>query len=675
MTELAKRKIVTDFPRKVREIENTWIVLSDGTRLAARIWLPEDAEKNPVPVIFEYLPYRKRDGTNWRDEVSFPYLAGHGYACVRVDMRGNGESDGVMLGEYLKQEQDDALEAIDWITKQPWSTGKVGMWGISWGGFNSLQVAARRPEALKAIITLCSTDDRYADDIHYKGGCLLNENLGWSSTMFCYSSRPPDPLLVGNSWHETWMARLKSEPLLLQEWLEHQTRDDFWRHGSICEDWSSIQCAVFAVGGWSDAYSNAVPRLLENLQCPRLGLIGPWLHKYPHFAVPTPNIGFLQEALRFWDHWLKGATTGIMDEPMLRAYIQDWAPPKPVYPHRDGRFVGEKTWPSPRIKQQAWHLGASGLSEVPQASADLIVASPTDCGTAGGEYCQIWLGAEGPWDQRADDGGSLCLDSAPLLQRLEILGAPVAELEISVDRPVAHLIARLCDVAPDGSSLRVTFGVLNLTHRDSHAEPLALEPGKRYRIRLQLDDIGQAIPAGHRLRLALSTHYWPMIWPAPELARVTLHTGESRFLLPLRPVEAEAPVTFQPAESAPEPATETLRPANNYRRITKDVGEGVTQVEIFDDFGDVKLLPHGLSGGMTAKEIWRVNEGDPTSASGETWWSMTRRRGNFETRTETWTKLTCDRTHFQVEGRLEAYEGDHLVLARDFLSRHRRRLV
>src|SRR3546814_557199 len=255
---------VTEFPRKVREIENVWITLADGTRLAARIWLPEDAGDDPVQAILEYLPYRKRDGPAERDALTHPYFAGHGYACVRVDMRGSGESGGLMWDEYLKQEQDDALEVIDWLAGQKWCTGKVGMIGISWGGFNGLQVAARQPEALKAVVTLCSTDDRYADDIHYMGGCLLGENLGWASTMFCYSSRPPDPALVGERWRDMWLERLENTPLLVANWLEHQRRDEFWKHGSVCEDYSAITAAVYAIGGWGDGYSNAVPRLLAN---------------------------------------------------------------------------------------------------------------------------------------------------------------------------------------------------------------------------------------------------------------------------------------------------------------------------------------------------------------------------------------------------------------------------
>ncbi|HEY7689136.1 MAG TPA: CocE/NonD family hydrolase, partial [Dongiaceae bacterium] len=271
-------KIVDKFPRKVREIENTFIPLADGTKLAARIWLPEDAEKNPVPAILEYLPYRKRngDGTATRDALTHPYFAGHGYAGVRVDLRGFGESDGISLDEYTKQEHDDCLEVLAWLEKQPWCTGACGMIGISWGGFNGLQVAARAPSQLKAVITLCSTDDRYADDIHAMGGCQLVDNVAWASAMFAIQAHPPDPALVGDRWREMWLHRLENQPLLIANWLEHQRRDAMWKHGSVCENYDDIACPIYAVGGWADGYSNAVPRLLAGLKVPRKGLVGPW---------------------------------------------------------------------------------------------------------------------------------------------------------------------------------------------------------------------------------------------------------------------------------------------------------------------------------------------------------------------------------------------------------------
>jgi len=661
----------------VREIENLWIELADGTRLAVRAWLPEDAERRPVPALLEYLPYRKRDGTYVRDALTHPWFAARGYACLRIDMRGNGESDGVMEDEYALQEQADALEVIAWVARQPWCTGKVGMFGISWGGFNALQVAALQPEPLKAIVSLCSTDDRYADDIHYKGGCLLAENLGWSSTMFCYSSRPPDPLLVGDRWRDLWRQRLEILPNLVETWLEHPARDAYWRHGSICEDYGAITAATQLWGGWSDAYHNAVPRMLANLKAPRQGIIGPWLHKYPHFAVPGPAVGFLQEALRWWDRWLKGHDTGVERDPMLRAFVEDWDAPAAKHMTRSGRWVSEARWPSPDIEPVAHYLTAGGLRERPGPETPLPLASPLDTGTAGGEYCQIWLGAEGPLDQRRDDAGSLCFDGAPLAEPLEVLGAPVIELELESDRPVAQLAARLNEVAPDGASLRVSYGVLNLCHRDGHAEPAALEPGRRYRVRLQLDDCGHRFAAGHRVRLALSTAYWPMVWPALAAARLTVHAGPGTLTLPVRRGEQE--LSMPPADAAPPAERAVLRQPSNARHLVHDVGAGEVRVETFDDFGAAQIQPHGLEHGMIARETWSLRPEDPLSAAGSTHWTMTMGRGDWRVRTETRARLTGDATHFHVTGSLEAYEGqvpnERLVLRREFKKSLRRGFI
>ncbi|MFP6740969.1 MAG: CocE/NonD family hydrolase [Alphaproteobacteria bacterium] len=655
---------VGQFPRRVEEIENQWITLADGCRLAARIWLP--ADDDPVPAILEFLPYRKRDGTTPRDALTHPYIAGHGYACLRVDMRGNGESDGLMDDEYTKQEHDDAIETIAWIAAQPWCTGKVGMIGISWGGFNALQVAARRPAALKAIVTICSTDDRYADDIHYMGGALLNENLGWASTMLSYSSRPPDPALVGERWRDMWLNRLDNMPLLIETWLGHQRRDDYWKHGSVCEDYGAIKAAVFAVGGWADAYSNAVPRLLAGLTAPAKGLVGPWLHKYPHFATPQPAIGFLQECLRWWDHWLKGLDTGVMDDPRYTAWMQDSVPPQAAYPERPGRWIAEPAWPSAKIETLFLALNHDGLA--PQAGAEtaLTLCSPQTTGVASGVFCAMWLGPDMPTDQRPDDAGSLVFDTPPLDDRMEIFGAVVAELDVAIDRPQGFLAVRLCDVAPSGASTRVTVGILNLSHRDSHEHPAAVEPGTRYRVRVQLNDIAHAFPAGHRIRLAVSTAYWPLIWPSPEAVTLTLHCGVSGLALPIREPRHETLRPFEEAEGAPPLNTEEIRPASKSRTVEWDVASGRQVLRTVNDFGEQRITEHGLVGGEIARETFTIDPDDPLSARMETHWTETFGRGDWSLRIETRTTLTADLEAFFIQSEIEAFEGDERIYHRDW---------
>ncbi len=304
---MAQQATITELPRSLRVIENCWIPLSDGCRLAARIWLPADAESDPVPAVLEYIPYRKSDATVLRDAPMHAYFAGHGYAAVRVDLRGSGDSDGILADEYLPLEQSDGLEVLRWLASQPWCTGKVGIIGKSWGGFNGLQIAALNPPGLAAVISVASTDDRYADDVHYIGGCVQAfDMLPWASTMLAYNARPPDPAVVGQDWRRQWLARLAATPPHVEAWLQHQRRDHYWKQGSVCEDFSALRCAVYMVGGWADGYRNAVLRFLEGYPGPCKGLIGPWGHVYPHDGAPGPAIGFLQECVRWWDHWLKG---------------------------------------------------------------------------------------------------------------------------------------------------------------------------------------------------------------------------------------------------------------------------------------------------------------------------------------------------------------------------------
>ncbi|HUN48765.1 MAG TPA: CocE/NonD family hydrolase [Stellaceae bacterium] len=634
--------IVTEFPRRVRVIEHTLIPLSDGTRLAARIWLPEDAERNPVPAILEYLPYRKRDGTHERDALTHPYLAGHGYAGVRVDIRGSGESEGLLFDEYARQEQDDALEVIAWLAAQPWCSGAVGMMGISWGGFNGLQVAARRPPALKAVVTLCSTDDRYRDDVHYMGGALLTAGIDWASFFFNAMCHPPDPALVGEAWLPMWRRRLENLPLFQEIWMQHQRRDEYWRPGSVCEDYGAIQCPVYAVGGWTDAYKNAIPRLLEHLRVPRKGLIGPWAHAYPHFAQPRPQIGFLQETLRWWDHWLKGIDTGVMDEPMLRAWMTESVAPAPYHETLPGRWVAANSWPPAEIAPQRLLLTDVGLRPEGALTTAATVSTPETLGKAAGEWCPFGRGPDQAGDQQEEDRRSLVFETSPLDAPVEILGAPVVMLELAADKPVANLVARLCDVHPDGRSLRVSYGILALSHRDGHEAPSPLVAGERYRVRLQLNDAGSAFPAGHRIRLALSTTYWPMIWPAPERATLTILGGALE--LPVRPPQAAdalLPPLPEPETAAPEPLTKLGPRAVRIDRI-------------------------GLELGSESRFSYHLEDEDPLSATGDLRMSETIARDAWRVRTETRIQLSCTREEFRLTASLRAWNGEEEVCHREW---------
>jgi uncharacterized protein len=653
----AKGRIVgwDELPRPVREIEHTWIELADGTRLGARIWLPRDAEADPVPAVLEYLPYRKHDGTVSRDLDRQPYVAGHGYATVRVDMRGSGESDGILEDEYTRQEWDDALEVIAWLAVQPWCTGAVGMTGISWGGFNALQIAALRPPALRAIMTLCSTDDRYADDVHYRGGCVLaTDMLHWASSMLTWNARPPDPMLLPDTWRAVWLDRMERTPPYVERWLSHQRRDAYWKHGSVCEDYTAIDVPVYAVGGWADGYTNAVFRLLAGLSVPRKGLVGPWAHAFPDDALPGPSIGWLQECVRWWDQWLKGEETGIMDEPMLRAYVLESVEPRPSFQVRPGRWAGEAEWPSPRVEERRVPFEGERIHRPVQT-----------LGTEAGVWCAEGQSADLAGDQRRDDALSACFDLEPLAEETVVLGFPAVELELESDRPQALVCVRLCDVLPDGTSVLVTRGLLNLSHRDSHEHPEPLEVARRYRIRVQLDSIAYAIRAGHRLRVAVSSTYWPWAWPSPEPATLTVHGGMLELpVRPPRPEDAELPVFAEP-EHTPPLEQEHQAASPDGRTLRRDFATGRLEQRFdYDVGGVVRFVPIDLVSEDSNTISYSIVEGDPLSAEVTFRAASGIARGDWSGRAEVEASMRADAEAFHVTTELAAFESGEPVFSR-----------
>ncbi len=668
------QRIKTDFPYAIREIENTWITLADGTRLAARIWLPVDADTQPFPALLEYIPYRKNDGTAVRDAIRHPYLAGHGYACVRVDMRGSGESDGILYDEYLQQEHDDCLEVMAWIAAQPWCDGSLGMFGKSWGGFNSLQVAARRPPELKAIITIGFTDDRYHDDVHYMGGCVLaSQMLSWATVMFGLNAQPPDPRWVGEKWREMWLERMEKTPPFIEAWLQHQRRDAYWKHGSVREHYSAINVPVYAVGGWGDAYNNSIPRILAGLSVPCKGLIGAWSHNYPEEGVPGPNMGFTQESLRWWDHWLKGKDTGIMEEPMLRSWMLESEPPATCYEERKGHWVADPAWPSPHIDEQLLYLNSDGTAKVmeasPASSATLTLTGLLSHGLQSGEWGNFGCKGEFPPDQRSSDGECLVFSSAPVTEPLAMLGNPELDLELAVDKPDALVAVRLCDVAPDGASVLVSWGMLNLTHRDSHEHPQPLEPGRRYHVTVQLRMMGYQLAAGHHWRIAISPTFTRHAWPSPETVQLSLFTGQGcRLRLPIRtPQMADSSLPeFLPAEISPPLALAQVRESRREHTVTFDHVDGWTTLKVINDEGRIRFLGNGLETDHCSTETFKVREGDPLSTSQHFITTIEFQRDDWRVRIVTDSLMTADAAHFHLSNHMDAYEGDTRVFTKSW---------
>lgn len=666
--------IRTTFPYETTH-EDLRIPLPDGTLLYARVWRPLTNE--PVPALLEYLPYRLSDWTAPRDFQRHPWYAGHGYASVRVDIRGHGNSEGMPTDEYSATELADGVEVVDWLAAQPWCDGRVGMFGISWGGFNSLQIAALAPEPLKAVVTVCSTDDRYDNDVHYMGGSVLAVDMhAWAATMLAFVSRPPDPLYAGEAWRDLWLKRLERVDPFIHTWLAHQTRDDYWRHGSVCEDYGTIQAAVLAVGGWHDPYRDTVLRLVEHLPEDRVrGLIGPWSHQYPDRGLPPgPAIGFLQETLRWWDQHLKGVDTGIMREPLLRSYVSDSHPPATVYPTLPGRWVGEPAWPSPNVTTVSYGL----------QGAPVLVRSPQHTGVDAGRFFPFGNDADLPPDQREEDARSACFEFAVGAETW-VLGRPRVRLRVTSEVPRGQVVARLCDVAPDGSSTLVTRGVLNLSARLGRDRAVPWEPGAAQEVAFELNGIGHAFPPGHRIRLAVSSAYWPWIWPQPDSsAGFTLDPAGSFLDLPVRAREASsdpaAPdpssaITFDEPEQA-EPLgvnfPATLDEPRPERLVVRDVAKGEWRLEVDPRYGGTRVYPDGLEFTEDALETYTIREDDPLSARTRSEWSIRLHRPElaWDTTVRTRSEIVCDGTdHFLTSNEVICAEGGEVVFHRTWEKR------
>ncbi|MFF1452675.1 CocE/NonD family hydrolase [Streptomyces sp. NPDC058274] len=697
--------IRTSFPHETTH-EDLLIPLPDGTRLYARVWRPLTDE--PVPALLEYLPYRLTDWTAPRDWQRHPWYAGHGYASVRVDVRGHGNSEGMPADEYAEVELADGVEVVNWLAAQPWCNGRVGMFGISWGGFNSLQIAARAPEPLKAIVTVCSTDDRYDNDVHYMGGSVLAVDMhAWASTMLAFVCRPPDPAYVGEvMWRDMWVKRLEAVDPFIHTWLAHQTRDAYWRHGSVCEDYGAIRAAVLAVGGWHDPYRDTVLRLVEHLPSDRVrGLIGPWSHQYPDRGLPPgPAIGFLQETLRWWDHWLKpgadggsgagdgpvtgvdgaraagtgaggaevGGTrvgardsrVGVMAEPLLRSYISDSHPPATVYPTLPGRWVGDDAWPSPAVTPVTYAL----------EGAPVLVRSPQHTGLDAGRFFPFGNDADLPPDQREEDAKSACFEFEVPAETW-VLGRPRVRLRLTSAVPRGQVIARVCEVFPDGASTLVTRGVLNLSAREGRDRAVEWPSGETQDVTFELNGIGHAFPAGHRIRLAVSSAYWPWIWPQPGSdTGFTLDPEGSSLELPVRARESDPSITFEePEESAPlgvvVPAT--LDEPRPERLVVRDVAKGERRLEVDPRYGGTRVYPDGLEFTEEALETYTIDESDPLSARTRSEWTVRLHRPEtgWDAKVETRSEITCDATDFITSNEVICKDGDEVVFHRTWERR------
>jgi putative CocE/NonD family hydrolase len=694
----------------------------DGVQLSANIWRPlprsaDDADgadgPHPrFPAILEMIPYGK---DNWRraaDMTRGEWFAARGYALCRVDVRGTGSSGGIALDEYTADETRDGYDAVEWLAAQPWCDGAIAMWGISYGGFTAIQVAAMRPPHLRAIVPVMATDDRYLDDIHYRGGCVTVSELSqYAVSQVAMNAMPPEAAFQGAAWREAWLTRLDATPPWLFAWLRHQTDGPYWRQGSLAPDYDAIEAAIFNIGGWNDSYVDPALRMQARCPAPSHTLVGNWHHSWPHDASPGPDLDELHEIDRFLDRHLRGHDNGWDTEPPVVWFEREFAPPAPFPAAWPGRWRAAIAYPHPETLAHAFHFGAGDVPLVgrlvePKTGGESVYGEevPADVDafphqpTAGTRGALSWGAGSAPnglaRDLRRDEDAGPTYTSPPLDGALEVLGVPEVIVHLEVDASVATLSVRLSDVAPDGSVALVSAGVLNLTHRGSHAEPEPMPPGVVEEVRVPLRTAGYRWLPGHRIRVALASSLWPVLWPSPFPATLRVHRGlatPSRLELPViphagGPGDAAVPAFRSDPPDLRWPVTEPLdggRPAATdppVWRIDEDVIAGSITVHVHD--GGETIVPDGRR--LYAAETLRMTAWDANPARAELdahvvyrWQERESERNGQLTRIEIRAdaRQTSTATDFDLAVRLEVDVDGARFFEREWSERIPRHLV
>ncbi|WP_189891432.1 CocE/NonD family hydrolase [Streptomyces xantholiticus] len=649
-------RIRTDFPHETVHADLR-VPLPDGTLLHARLWRPVTDE--PVPALLEYAPHRLTDATVVRDGERHPWYAGHGYASVRVDPRGHGNSGGVPGGEYDAIELADGVAVIEWLARQPWCNGRVGMFGIGRGGRTALQIAALAPEPLRAVVIVDATDDPYTGGGPYAGGCVTGQGLhSTAAGRLALAARPPDPLHTGDEWLAVWLARLEALTPVVHTWLGHQLRDEYWRSAGVSDDTAAVTAAVLAVGGLHGPCRDTVLRLVERLPVDRVrGLIGPWPHQYPDRATDQGEaIGFLQETLRWWDQWLKDRDTGVLSEPLLRCRLGAAEPSR-------SRWAGETAWPSEHITVVPYALGG----------ASVVVGSPQHTGVDAGRFRPTGHEGDFPPDQREEDARSVCFEFPVGEDAIGVLGRPGVTLRLRPAGPGGLAVARLCDIAPDGTATLVTRGALNLAARKGPERAVPWPAGTTEDVTFDLATAGHVFAPGHRIRLAVSSAYWPWIWPHPGPAGFTLDPAGSRLDLPVRD-PTDGKIDFAEPEHAEPPAVavpQTLDEPRPRLLLIRDVAAGRWTLEATPHRGGTHVHPDGLEYSEECHETYTIEESDPLSARARSEWTIRLHRPDQAWDVRIWTRseIGLDAAGFVTSDELVCRSGDEIVFHRTWERR------
>jgi putative CocE/NonD family hydrolase len=486
--------------------------MRDGVRLSANIFRP--AGSGRYPTILVRTPYNK----GMEFTATYRAFVEHGYAVVIQDVRGRYKSGGQF--EPLNQEIADGDDTLNWIARQAWSDGAIGMYGGSYLGIAQWKAALTHNPHLKAIFPYVSGDDDYLDRFYSPGGAMkLGHRLLWVAENYQPRGVRPPRFEDYVRFLPTRLADVKAAGREIPLWQaaeSHPAYDAFWKQGSVREHLKSIGIPVYSVGGWYDNYVESdldafstLSRTNKNVRV----MVGPWAHVFnTRFAGvdfgPQADVALRGEQLRWFDRWLKG----------LEPVTLSGTPRSPVRIFVMGinQWRDEDEWPLTRAKEERFFLGANGdLGAQPEGDVkpDVFVYDPKNpVPTMGGAVCcDSKVFAWGPMDQRVVEKRKdvLTYTTAPLPADVEVTGPVKAVLWVSSSAVDTDFTVKLVDVFPSGEARNLTDGILRMRYRQSLEAPRLIRPGGVYRVVIDAGVTSNVFRAGHRIRAEISSSNFP----------------------------------------------------------------------------------------------------------------------------------------------------------------------
>lgn len=492
----------------------------DGETVAATRYEPTDIE-GPAPVLLMHYPYRKDDHLTFGAySPTIQYFVKHGYEVVVADLIGTGASSG--RKERPGEMPDEGIEGaaiVEWLASQPWTSGRVGMFGKSYAGGTCLKTAAQRPDGLEAIIPMFTSAGGYPERY---GGVSDAWGRGghWNPQMQALQGLPSSFRDDDGRWADIWKEHLteleEGEPWLFQS-LEHEYKDEHWDGQEVAIE--NIEAATFGVSGWRDIAPGPTLDYIQRINAPKRGLLGPFRHTMPHRGREIA-VDFRRQAVEWFDYFLRDVDNNARSH----ATIEYWTERNGGGKVDEGVWRRRESWPDvavgvPNKEKVSMAFTPDGLENTSSYDDGVVTRHYEHDHTVGMHSLDEF---SVPADTGEDDVRSLCFETDPLESPVEYTGNGMVTVRLSSTVPDPLLVTRVVDVAPDGSANLVSHGRLRLSHRESHSDPHELEPGEEYEVTVPLKPKSHVFETGHQIRLAISAAYFPVALPTRKQGMYTI---------------------------------------------------------------------------------------------------------------------------------------------------------